>query len=149
LTPADPTGPAPVTVHPRTPGERLLHPPRLLPNSTATEPYDPYATNRAVVSQQPGVPASPAPTGQAPANPVTGSPPPTSPATATPATTTPATTPPIVVGGTCPANGCATTGHGGNCWEKFKDWFCYRQTPVRLGLTPTPYYVPLACQFPC
>lgn len=36
-----------------------------------------------------------------------------------------------------------------DCWSKVKAWFCYRQTPVKLGLTPTPYTAPLAAQFPC
>jgi hypothetical protein len=35
------------------------------------------------------------------------------------------------------------------CWAKFKAWLCYRPTPVKLGLTPTPYMAPLGMQFPC
>ena len=39
--------------------------------------------------------------------------------------------------------------HDGHCWEKFKSWLCFRQTPVHLPCTPTPRYPPLFTLFPC
>ncbi|QDU21566.1 hypothetical protein [Urbifossiella limnaea] len=47
---------------------------------------------------------------------------------------------------------CATgtaRGHDGSCWEKFKSWLCFRETPIHLGLTPTPRAAPQYTYFPC
>ena len=48
----------------------------------------------------------------------------------------------------CATGGCAG-GHDGSCWEKFKNWLCFRQTSIHLGLTPTPRITPLYTYFPC
>lgn len=47
----------------------------------------------------------------------------------------------------CNTGSCG--GHDGSCWEKFKGWLCFRQTPVHLGLTPTPRMTPLYTYLPC
>jgi hypothetical protein len=49
-------------------------------------------------------------------------------------------------GGSCapPRAGCS-----GSCWERFKEWFCFRQTPVHLGCVPTQRDAPLYTYFPC
>ncbi len=48
----------------------------------------------------------------------------------------------------CATNSCAR-GHDGSCWEKFKGWLCFRETPIHLGLTPTPRITPQYTLFPC
>ncbi|HYH63813.1 MAG TPA: hypothetical protein VD866_03850 [Urbifossiella sp.] len=47
------------------------------------------------------------------------------------------------------ATGACAGGHDGSCWEKFKGWLCFRQTPIHLGLTPTPRITPQYTYFPC
>jgi hypothetical protein len=47
-------------------------------------------------------------------------------------------------GGNCAGGRC-----DGDCWDRFKTWLCYRQTPVHLGCVPTPRYAPLWAWFPC
>lgn len=54
------------------------------------------------------------------------------------------------VGGVpCNGGACAPVKCSGNCWDKVKNWFCFRQTPVHLGLHPTPCEVPPGSLFPC
>ncbi len=51
----------------------------------------------------------------------------------------------------CAGGSCALAARGrdGDCWQCFKDWLCFRQSPLRLGLTPTPRITPLYTYFPC
>lgn len=58
--------------------------------------------------------------------------------------------PPAPAAGACVGGACAPAarGHSGDCWQQFKDWLCFRQTPVHLGCTPTPRMPPLYTYFP-
>lgn len=49
----------------------------------------------------------------------------------------------------CAGTRCAGGRVDGDCWDRFKTWACYRQTPVHLGCVPTPRHVPLWAWFPC
>lgn len=48
----------------------------------------------------------------------------------------------------CAAGGCAG-GDDRSCWERFKGWLCFRQTPVKLPRTPTARITPAYTYFPC
>lgn len=51
----------------------------------------------------------------------------------------------------CVTGRCATPRSecSGGCWERFKEWFCFRQTPLHVGCVPTPRDAPLYTYFPC
>jgi hypothetical protein len=59
--------------------------------------------------------------------------------------------PPLPAFAACGTTGaaCLPADRDGSCWERFKDWFCFRLTPARLPLTPTPRMTPLYTYFPC
>lgn len=58
--------------------------------------------------------------------------------------------PPAPAGHAAAGGSCAPArGHDGDYWQCFKDWLCFRQTPLRLGLTPTPRITPFYTYFPC
>lgn len=61
--------------------------------------------------------------------------------------------PPVPDAAGCAGAACAPAplvrDHDGSCLAKVKEWFCFRQTPVHLGLTPTPRMAPFYTYFPC
>lgn len=59
-----------------------------------------------------------------------------------------------VVSGPATSGSCAdgNCGHGhthGSCWAKFKNWLCFKQTPLHFPCAPTLRYAPLYTYAPC
>jgi hypothetical protein len=54
-------------------------------------------------------------------------------------------------GAACAGGACGTAagGHDGHCWNHFKEWLCFGNTPVHLGYTPTPRITPFYTYFLC
>jgi hypothetical protein len=51
--------------------------------------------------------------------------------------------------GSCAGSGCTAGNCDRNCWQRFKGWLCFRQTPVRTPCVPTLRQPPLYTYFPC
>lgn len=55
-------------------------------------------------------------------------------------------------GGNCADGNCAdgNCGHAhGSCWARFKNWLCFKQTPLHFPCAPTLRYAPLYTYAPC
>lgn len=52
-------------------------------------------------------------------------------------------------GGTCQDGNCGRGHTAGSCWAKFKNWLCFKQTPLHFPCKPTLRYAPLYTYAPC